>query len=118
MKLGIAADAFSNLYEMEMSTYAMREHTVVIGLSSSGYSTDVVKMMERAKELGALTISITSQQDSPLSHVSDMRLLIPASEDINGASCSINEVSSFYLLDVLLQELKSNEMEVNQKSIM
>ncbi|MGK0698348.1 ROK family protein [Priestia flexa] len=118
MKLGIAADAFSNLYEMKMSTYAMREHTVVIGLSSSGYSTDVVKMMERAKELGALTISITSQQDSPLSHVSDMRLLIPASEDINGASCSINEVSSFYLLDVLLQELKSNEMEVNQKSIM
>ncbi|UOY93092.1 ROK family protein [Ectobacillus sp. JY-23] len=110
MKFGMAVDAFSDSYQMHMSAYALTPETVVIGLSTTGYADEVVSMMEAARKAGAVTIGITSQQDSPLSHVSDIRLLIPAIDEREKDS-SVNEVSAFYLSDVILKELSVSKIK-------
>lgn len=118
MKLGMAADAFSDHYQMEMSTHLLSRETVVVGLSTSGYASDIVHMMETAKTYGSATIGITSQQDSPLSQASDIHLLVPTADEIQGYSSSASEVCAFYLIDVLLNEIQSNDKGISKKSIM
>jgi predicted NBD/HSP70 family sugar kinase/DNA-binding MurR/RpiR family transcriptional regulator len=118
MKLGIVADAFSTSYQMEMSTYALTPETIVIGLSTSGYTSDVVTILEKAKEIGCVTVGITSQQDSPLAELSDIRLLIPATEGNERENSFNGEVSSYYLLDAILKELQSNQTLSVKKKIM
>ncbi|MGF7047432.1 putative NBD/HSP70 family sugar kinase/DNA-binding MurR/RpiR family transcriptional regulator [Paenibacillus sp. DS2015] len=112
MKLGMAADAFSDQYQMEMSTHLLGQGTVVIGLSTSGYAPDIVNLMVLAKEKGAATVGITSQQNSPIADVSDIRLLVPTTDEIEGHSSSISEVSVFYLLDVLFKELQGKDKDI------
>jgi predicted NBD/HSP70 family sugar kinase/DNA-binding MurR/RpiR family transcriptional regulator len=118
MKLGIVADAFSTSYQMEMSTFALNPETIVIGLSTSGYTSDVVTMLEKAKEIGCVTVGITSQQDSPLAEMSDIRLLIPSTDGNEGETSFTGEVSSYYLLDVILKELQySQKLAVKKKIV-
>ncbi|AZB41690.1 ROK family protein [Bacillus sp. FJAT-42376] len=114
MKLGMAADTFSSHYEREMSSYALTPETVVIGLSASGYASDIVSIMDTARSRGAVTIGITSQQDSPLSRASDIRMLIPAAEEIEGNSSSLSEVSAYYLLDVVFKGMQ--DLQIKQLS--
>lgn len=118
MKSGIEADSFSNAYEIEASIPLTGSNTVVICISTSGYATEVLDVMKKAKGNGATTISITSESDSPLSHVSDIKLLIPTVDDIEGYSSSINEVSALYLLDVFLEEMNNEDKEISEKNIM
>ncbi|MGO0263621.1 ROK family protein [Priestia megaterium] len=118
MKSGIEADSFSNAYEIEASIPLTGSNTVVICISTSGYATEVLDVMKKAKANGATTISITSESDSPLSHVSDIKLLIPTVDDIEGYSSSINEVSALYLLDVFLEEMNNEDKEISEKNIM
>ncbi|MBT2661615.1 ROK family protein [Bacillus sp. ISL-45] len=117
MKLGIRSDAFSTSYQTETSVHSLTKKTVMIGLSSNGYTPDVVKMMEIGKKAGCMTLGITSQQDSPLAYVSDQCLLIPATEEIKGDSSSLGEVSVYFLIDVILKELKDNFKEEVRKEI-
>lgn len=117
MKMGIRADAFSTPYQMEMSTRLLNRKTVVVGLSTNGYAEDVIGMMKTGKGAGCPTIGITSQQDSPLAHAADVRLLIPATEEIAEHSSSVGEVSALFLVDVIFKELQGTNKETKEKGI-
>ncbi|MEE6450805.1 ROK family protein [Gottfriedia acidiceleris] len=106
MKLGISVNSFISSYQLEMSTNSLTKDTVVIGMSVSGYSPEIVKIIDIAKKVGCPTIGITSQQDSPLSLVPDIKLMIPATQVIEGESSLIREVSVYFLLDIILKELQ------------
>lgn len=56
------------------------EKDLVIGLSTSGQSKNVVKAMEVAKCLGAKTLALTGQKQSALSELSDITIRVPATE--------------------------------------
>ncbi|WP_071435432.1 ROK family protein [Bacillus kwashiorkori] len=115
LKLGIRADAFTEAYEMELSANSFSSNFAAIGISTSGYDTAVVEMMKRVKNAGGVTIGITSQTDSPLSYASDIRLLIPAKQEIEGSSCSVEEFATYYLLDIILKELHNSEKKLKKE---
>lgn len=56
------------------------EKDLVIGLSTSGNSKNVVKAMEVAKCLGAKTLAFTGEKDSALSDICDVTIRVPATE--------------------------------------
>lgn len=56
-------------------------HALMLGISQSGESTDVVAVLRQAREMGALTAGITNVQDSGLARVSDFTLLCHAGEE-------------------------------------
>ncbi|WP_068607588.1 ROK family protein [Paenibacillus swuensis] len=109
IQLGIRADAFSSDYEMESSTSLMNEGTLVVGICTTGYTSGVVAMLERAKASGARTVAITSQQDAPLTKLSDLCLLIPSVEGYKDVS-SLGAISAYGLLDVVLKELQGADL--------
>lgn len=119
MKLEIAADAFTDSYQMVISTNLLKPQSLVIGLSLSGYNTEVLHMLETAKQIGAVTIGITSQKDSPVSMCSDISLLIPSKDDVQNGTSSINEISALYLLEIFFKELQivSSNLEINETAL-
>lgn len=77
--------AFSNDVEPDMMYaqlvygYAKRED-LVIGLSTSGNSKNVVHAIEIAKCLGVSTLSMTGREESKLSEISDVTIKVPETE--------------------------------------
>ena len=77
--------AFINDVEPEMM-YAQliygytKENDLVIGLSTSGNSQNIVNAVEVAKCLGARTLSMTGNKVSRLSELSDITIRVPAIE--------------------------------------
>lgn len=56
-------------------------NALVVGLSQSGRSPDVVGVMEAARSQGALTLAITNAPDSPLALAAEHRVDLPAGEE-------------------------------------
>ena len=77
--------AFINDVEAEMMYaqlvygYAKKED-LVIGLSTSGNSKNVVNAIEVAKCLGVKTLSLTGKKESKLSEISDVTIRVPETE--------------------------------------
>jgi glucosamine--fructose-6-phosphate aminotransferase (isomerizing) len=63
-------------------TYYIRppklKNALVVGISQSGKSPDIVSVLEEGKRQGCLTLSITNETESPLANVSDFVLDIQA----------------------------------------
>lgn len=57
-----------------------KENDLVIGLSTSGNSKNVVKAMEVAHSMGIRTLSMTGQKESALSKISDVTIQVPETE--------------------------------------
>ena len=77
--------AFINDFEPDMM-YAQlvygyaRENDLVIGLSTSGNSKNVVNAMEVAKCVGAKTLALTGEKESRLSEICDVTVRVPETE--------------------------------------
>ncbi len=53
---------------------------VIIGISTSGNSPNVVMAIEKAKEIGAYTVGFTGGKESKLSHAVDICLRVPSQD--------------------------------------
>ena len=75
--VSLAAPSVFTLYGAEFDL----SHVLVLGISQSGESTDVVEVIRGAREMGALTACITNVADSDLTEISDHTLLCHAGEE-------------------------------------
>ncbi len=53
---------------------------VVVGISTSGNSSNVVTAIQKAKEMRAFTVGLTGAKESKLSHVADICLRVPSQD--------------------------------------
>lgn len=75
--VSMAAPSVLTLYKSTLNL----SKWLTLGISQSGESTDVVAVIERAKELGALTVGITNVRGSSLTKTADFTLLCHAGEE-------------------------------------
>lgn len=66
-----------------------REGDVLIGISTSGNSTNVVKAFEQAKKQGVTTIAFTGPKVSKMSRLADITLQVPAAVTARVQECHI-----------------------------
>ena len=67
------------MYAQLVYCYA-RENDLVIGLSTSGNSKNVVNAIEVARCVGAKTLALTGEKESRLSEISDVTVRVPETE--------------------------------------
>ena len=67
------------MYAQLVYGYA-KENDLVIGISTSGNSKNVVNAIETAKAIGAKTLSLTGKNESKLSELSDITIKVPETE--------------------------------------
>ncbi len=67
----------SLVFAQQVYAYAKSEHDVLIALSTSGGSLNVVNAVKAAKAAGIKTLSITGERESKLSAYSDVTIKLP-----------------------------------------
>ncbi|UKH24393.1 MurR/RpiR family transcriptional regulator [Actinobacillus pleuropneumoniae] len=75
MRIGLQTDAVTNNHFMYMQASLLREGDVVIGISHSGYSDEVISALKIARKNHAKTIAITHHIRSPITNVADYVLI-------------------------------------------
>ncbi len=65
------------VYAQQVYAYASNENDVLIALSTSGNSLNIVNAVKAAKAAGIKTLAITGAKDSLLSELSDVTVKIP-----------------------------------------
>lgn len=55
---------------------------IVIGLSTSGNSPNVIEALRKARETGAITVAMTGSRPSAVAEVSDMVLAVPSEDTV------------------------------------
>ena len=78
---------------------------VVVGISHSGETEEVVSAIKKAQDYGAVTISITNFSPSPLADVSQFTLVTSVPVNLLGSYSCQARISQLAILELILFEL-------------
>ena len=105
LRAGSNSSAYSDTHMQMIAVSQLAKGDVVIGISQSGSSKDVVESMKMARSRGATTISITSKERSPIARQSDI-LLLTDTEETRHSSLGLNShISRLIVIDALCYKI-------------
>lgn len=99
-RLGKPAIAYSDPHIQHAAAALLDKDALVIAISHSGRSSDILKTVEIAKQSKAKVISVTATR-SPLAQVSDVALTVDVNEDSDIFSPVKSRLGQMVVLDVL-----------------
>jgi len=99
-RLGKPAIAYSDPHIQHASAALLDRHALVIAISHSGRSSDILKTVEIARASHAKVISVTATR-SPLAQQSDIALTVDVNEDSDIFSPVKSRLGQMVVLDVL-----------------
>lgn len=97
-------------------TYNLTEEDVVIVISNSGESREMITMMDVAKEVGAITIAITNNERSTIAKASDYHITTATREKLFLDGYCFSRVSATTVIEILYLFLTSMDKD-SYKSI-
>ncbi|ASN04671.1 MurR/RpiR family transcriptional regulator [Virgibacillus necropolis] len=106
------AQASSDVHMAATSIANKGPEDVVVGISFSGKTSEVVKLLELAKHKGVQTISITKYGKTPVTNFSDIKLFTSAAREAtfrSGATSS--RIAQLHMIDILFMCLASEEYD-------
>ena len=94
------------------------EGALVVGISQSGQSPDIVSVVEEGRRQGCLTLSITNEPDSPLAKAAEMVMDIQAGNEkaIAATKTYSNELMAIAMLSTALSGDKVHQRELKKVS--
>lgn len=111
MRLGYHAECASDSHVIAMNCSLVRKGDVVIGLSTSGSTKDLVDAIAIAKSNGAYIICITNHMKSPVTKHGDVALLTSGVEDpLHGGAFS-SLISQMHVLDMLTRYIERQQKD-------
>lgn len=108
-RMGLNADAVVDPHMMLMSTALLNEDDLVIGISNSGMTEEVVNAVKEAKKKNVQVISITNHDHTPLTESSDVVLFTSSVKRMNRDQFINDQLSILYVLDVISMLLLEDE---------
>ena len=99
--LGITALAITDPYEGLLALASVTSDDVVFGISHTGRSALIIKLLKLAQAKGSRTVGITNYVDSPLAELSEFALLTSFRERRINAAVSSSRIAQMCILDAL-----------------
>jgi len=110
MRLGLNVEAQRDSHIIAMSAALVKQGDVILGISTSGSTKDLVDPLKQAKSNGAYVICFTSHAKSPITNYADTVLLVPSKEmPFQGGALS-TKIAQMHLLDIV-STLVSNSIK-------
>lgn len=104
-RLGLHSTAYTDNHMQSIAASHTTANDVVIGISHSGRSKDVIQALKIAKDNGAATISLTNQGKSPIEKVSDI-VLHTVSDETNYRILGLSSrIAQLAIIDTLYSYL-------------
>jgi DNA-binding MurR/RpiR family transcriptional regulator len=100
-RLGIPCGWQSDSHMQAMSAALMTPRHVVVAISHSGSTKDIVESLEIAKTSGATTIAIVSHRSSPVDSLADIALCVQAKETGFKPEPMSSRIAHLCVIDVL-----------------
>ena len=102
LPIALAAPSLFSIYERPPRL----DNTLVVGISQSGQSPDIVSVMTEGRRQGAPTLAITNAPDSPLAETSDWVIDVCAGPELAVAATKsyTAELAAIALLSVAMNE--------------
>jgi DNA-binding MurR/RpiR family transcriptional regulator len=117
MRMGFNVSYSMDSHVMAMKAALVQEGDVVIGISTSGSTKDVVDTMRIAKENGAKVICITNHGRSPITKYADVILLAASKESPLQGGAFSSKIAQLHLLDILTKAIEMQRKESTFGSI-
>ena len=100
-RLGRAAFTVSDPHEALVGASLLAPGDVAVGLSHSGRTTEVVRMLSVARGTGAVTVAITNSPDSPLAAEADVVLATAVRETTFRSGAMASRTAQLTVVDCL-----------------
>lgn len=108
LRLGLNANCYTDNHMQVIAASHLKASDVVISISHSGSSKDIVQAMEIARSTGAKTVAITNYGKSPLIKVSDF-VLNTVSDETNYTILGLNSrIAQLAIIDTIYYYLVCN----------
>lgn len=118
LKIGIFAHVYKDTHMQLMFTSLVQEGDIVLGISHSGSTKNVLRIMEMAHSKGAHTISLTNYMNSPITEISEVSLVSTAKNaPITGENAAARIVQ-LSILDALYTSLALKNTGASYKNLM
>ncbi|MGL4653079.1 MurR/RpiR family transcriptional regulator [Cetobacterium sp.] len=101
LRMGFNVSSITDSHMMIINSAILKEGDLVIGISISGETKEVIDSFRVAQKNGAKTIGVTSLPNSSLASYSDKLILICASNFINKRDFINTQFSTMYLFDLI-----------------
>ncbi len=104
-RLGLNAHAYTDNHMQAIAAAHTNEKSVVIGISHSGESKDIIQAMQIAKQNGATTVAITNFGKSPIDKIGDI-ILHTVSDETNYRILGLSSrIAQLALIDTIYSYL-------------
>ncbi|MDP8079819.1 MurR/RpiR family transcriptional regulator [Phocoenobacter skyensis] len=101
MRIGLQVDSITNNHFMYMQAALMNKNDVVIGISHSGFSQEIIQALEIAKRNKAQTIAITHNLRSPITKVADLVLINGNKQGQLQGDSLRTKIAQLFILDLI-----------------
>ncbi|ALB63859.1 RpiR family transcriptional regulator [Cronobacter condimenti 1330] len=119
LRLGKPAQVFSDMHRASMNATMLRQTDLVIAISSSGSTRDLLHAVKLARKAGAPILTLSNTPRSPLASISDMQLVAAKPEGPLNAGALNAKVGAMLLVELLtasLMALDSHYRETSQQT--
>ena len=100
-------DGYENIFVMQLQAL-MKKEDVVVAISASGNSNNLVKALDYANSIGVTTIGITSFDGGKLGQIAKLRVHVPANKGEYGPAEDAHMVLN-HLVGAYLTRMVANE---------
>lgn len=116
-RLGIPCNWYEDAHMQAMSASMLGPEDVVIAISHSGSSRDIVEAIELANEAGATTVAITSHVKSPVSRAAKLVLSVSTTETSYRFEPMASRIAHLSMIDIIAVGVSMRRQEQYVESV-
>ncbi|WP_442593830.1 MurR/RpiR family transcriptional regulator [Neobacillus sp. D3-1R] len=117
MRLGFNADSATDSHIIAMNASLVSKEDVVVGISSSGSTKDLVEGIKIGKKNGAHIIALTNHAKSPITLYADTILLSASKETPFQGGAFASKIAQIHVLDLLSTLIALNQKDRTYSAI-
>lgn len=115
MRIGKHVDVVTDTHFQVMRATSLHENSVVIAISLTGSTKDIVHTVKIAKEKKATVIVLTNYVKSPLTKYADYILLTSVKESPLDSGSLVAKITQLYLIDLICTGITMKNYELAEK---
>ncbi len=101
LRMGVSSVSYTSPRLQVMAANLLNPQVVAVVISSSGRISELLEVVEKAHERGAMVIAITASQ-SPLARKADLTLIVDHVEDVATQVPMISRILHLLMIDILV----------------
>lgn len=101
MRIGISIETITDSHNQMIRSNSVNKETVIVAISLTGSTKDVVDAVKNGKKNGATIVAITNYTASPLTSYADHILLTSAKENPLDSGSLVSKISQLFVIDLL-----------------